>query len=91
MSYLLERIRREWRRLRETGDRLTGGGLRSLSKRLVTGSVRRAVSQPFLRALSRTMLQPFPSVLARLNRLVIMPDAVGTRPTSKARRVITLC
>jgi O-antigen biosynthesis protein len=59
---------------RATGDRLTGGGLRSMVKRIITKSVRGVAGQPFLRTLGRATLQPFPSLSARLYRLATVDE-----------------
>ncbi len=42
--------------LHHTGNRLTGGGLRSLTKRVVTEPLRGAVSRPFLKTIGRSVL-----------------------------------
>jgi hypothetical protein len=47
-------IRRGLGVLRDTGDRLTRGGLRSLAKRVVTESLRSAMSEPFLKTIGRS-------------------------------------
>jgi O-antigen biosynthesis protein len=44
---------------RERGDRLTGGGVRSLSKRVVIGPLRSLIVNPVSKALSRSMLPPW--------------------------------
>ena len=69
-------IGRGLRRLRDAGNSLTGGGLRSLVKRSITKSIRSAMRQPVLKALGRSLLQPFPIFSARLYRLASTPDAV---------------
>jgi GT2 family glycosyltransferase len=68
---------------RATGDRLTGGGLRSMVKRIITKSVRGVAGQPFLRTLGRTVLQPFPSLSARLYRLATAADTAVTLADSE--------
>ena len=62
---------------RATGDRITGGGLRSMVKRIMTKSVRGLAGQPFLRTLGRAVSQPFPSLSARLYRLATVADTTG--------------
>jgi O-antigen biosynthesis protein len=42
--------------LRDTGNRLTWGGLRSLTKRVVTEPLRGAVGRPFLKTIGRSVL-----------------------------------
>src|SRR5271166_1953628 len=53
---LARAIRRGLGVLRDTGNRLTGGGLRSLTKRVVTEPLRGAVSRPFLKTIGRSVL-----------------------------------
>ena len=74
--------RRGFGSLRDTGDRLTGGGLRSLAKRVVTISLRSAMRRPFLKALGRSVLQPFPNFSTRLYHLATAPDTVAKTSTS---------
>ena len=78
MNYRVERIQSRLARLREMGDWLTGGGLRSLSTRLATKSLRIAMSQPFLRAFGRAVLKPFPGFSTRVYRLATAPDTLAT-------------
>jgi SAM-dependent methyltransferase len=51
-------IQRGLSRLRVTGDRITGGGLRSLAKRVLTNWPGSDMSQPFLGTIDRMTLQP---------------------------------
>jgi O-antigen biosynthesis protein len=67
---------------RATGDRLTGGGLRSMVKRVMTKSLRGVVGQRFLRTLGHGVLRPFPSLSARLYRLATVADTGATTPIS---------
>ena len=53
-------IGRALRRLRETGDRLTGGGLRSLARRALTTLVQRSMHNRRLMALGRAVLKAIP-------------------------------
>jgi len=98
MNYMLERarqlkthcepisvVRPIWRglgHLRDAGNRLTGGGLRSLAKRLGQKSLRRAMSQPLLKMIGRSALWPFPSFSARLYRFATAPDIAAANSTS---------
>jgi len=61
-------------RLRETGDRLTGGGLRALGKRLVGKSTRVALKQPAIRRLGSVALKPFPKLSSSLHGLATEGD-----------------
>ncbi|MGA8660664.1 MAG: FkbM family methyltransferase, partial [Chthoniobacterales bacterium] len=70
-------IGRALRRLRETGDRLTGGGLRSLAKRVLTTSVQRSMRNRWLLAFGRAVLKPFPKLTTNLYQLAITADAVA--------------
>jgi hypothetical protein len=47
-------IRHGSRVSRDTGDRLTGGGLRCLAKQVVTESLPSAMSEPFLKTIGRS-------------------------------------
>lgn len=70
-------------RLRDAGERLTGGGIRALSKRLLLNVVRRLMAmvmrRPRLLALAHTFLKPFPRVTWRLNRLAEIADPFAGR------------
>jgi SAM-dependent methyltransferase len=66
-------LRNGFERLRQTGDRLTGGGLRSLGKRLMRQIILSAMNQPFLRTLGRNVLQPFPNTSLILYRVATTP------------------
>jgi 2-polyprenyl-3-methyl-5-hydroxy-6-metoxy-1,4-benzoquinol methylase len=66
---LVQTVQRVFRRLHKIGDRLTGGGLRSLMKRVATISLRRAMRWPRLRAIGRRLLKPFPAFSARIYNL----------------------
>lgn len=73
-----------WRRcghLRDVGNRLTGGGLRSLAKRLGQKSLRHAMNQPFLKVVGRNLLPHFRNFSARLH-LATAPDAVAGNSTN---------
>ena len=70
-------IGRALRRLRETGDRLTGGGLRSLAKRVLTTSVQCSMRNRWLLALGRAVLKPFPKLTRNLYQIAITADAVA--------------
>ena len=69
---------------REIGDRMTGGGLRSLAKRVPGALARWAMRQRTLLVVGRTILKPFPKLTASLYRLATTPNAIGTplRPPS---------
>jgi SAM-dependent methyltransferase len=78
-------VRPIWRglgHLRDAGNRLTGGGLRSLAKRLVQKSLRGAMDQPLLKAIGRNLLQPLPSFSARLYRFATASDVAAANSTS---------
>jgi hypothetical protein len=70
-------------RLREAGERLTGGGIRALSNRLFLKFVRRFMAmvmrRPRLLALAHTVLKRFPRVTWRLNRLAEIADPYAGR------------
>jgi FkbM family methyltransferase len=62
-------IGRAMRRAREVGDRITGGGLRSLVKRTLAGMVQRSMRDRRVLALGRTILSPFPRLTTGLYEL----------------------
>jgi|SRR5271165_4058336 len=70
-------IGRALRRLHETGDRLTGGGLRSLAKRVLPTLVQRSMRHPGLLAFGRTVLKPFPKLTTNLYQLATTRKAVA--------------
>lgn len=70
-------IGRALRRLHETGDRLTGGGLRSLAKRVLPTLVQRSMRHPGLLAFGRTVLKPFPKLTTNLYQLATTRDAIA--------------
>jgi O-antigen biosynthesis protein len=81
MNYLRERTRRQFGYLREAGNQLTGGGLRSLVKRVLThlrsagdritgGGLRSLSKQVFVAGLRRAMRQ---SVLKALGGTLLKP------------------
>ncbi len=61
--------------IRQLGDQITGGGLRSLTKRSVATLVRWAMRRPALLAVGRTVLKPFPTFTADLYRLATTQSA----------------
>jgi hypothetical protein len=54
------------RRLRQRGDRITGGGLRSFTKRTFQQTLRWAMQQPRILAAVRKILRPFPNLTTTL-------------------------
>jgi hypothetical protein len=65
-------------RVRDTGERITGGGIRALIRRLFLKGVcqiSRAVRRrPRLLAFTHQLLRPMPGIAARLNRLTLVAD-----------------
>jgi hypothetical protein len=72
LTHMLKSV---FKRLRDAGDRLTGGGLRKLVKRVLKASLHRAAGHPRLIAIGRSALRPFPALTANLERLASRPDA----------------
>ena len=72
--------------VRAIGDRLTGGGLRSLAKRMLSALVRRCIRHPGLLALGRAVLKPFPTLRASLYQLGTAPEpaAIARAPIPPA-------
>jgi hypothetical protein len=70
-------------RLREAGEKLTGGGIRALSKRLFLNFVRRLMAmvmrRPRLLAFVHTVVQRYPRLTWRLNRLAEIADPYAGR------------
>jgi FkbM family methyltransferase len=68
-------------RLRERGNRLTGGGIRALAKRALTPLLRPCLSfaarHPRLAAVPRWRLKPFPRLTTALYRLTGEPRALA--------------
>jgi hypothetical protein len=62
-------------RLRNAGNRFTGGGARELAKRVLKASLHRATEHPRLVAIGRSILRPFPVLAANLERLASRLDA----------------
>jgi hypothetical protein len=54
------------KRLRNLGDRITGGGIRALARKTLGTAVTRAMQQPQLMAAARTILRPFPKLTTLL-------------------------
>jgi FkbM family methyltransferase len=62
------------KRLREAGNRLTGGGVRAFAERTLKASLHRAASHPRLVAIGRSVLRPFPAFATNLQRLATTPN-----------------
>ena len=67
-------------RLREAGNRLTGGGVRALAKRILSAFLRRAARHTGLIALGRALLKPYPSLANKLQELATSPDPDSSGP-----------
>ena len=65
------------KRIRDLGDRITGGGAGALTRRLITEFARRAMCHPPLLVLGRWLLKPFPRLTTHLYEMVTKPDSVG--------------
>jgi hypothetical protein len=81
---LARAIRRGFGGLHDTGNWLTGGGLRSLTKRVVTEPLRGAVSRPFLKTIGRSVLSKWRrsldgEVAAREARIRLLEGEVAVR------------
>ena len=89
-------IQRGLWRLRVTGDRITGGGLRSLAKRVLTNWLGSDMSQPFLGTIDRMTLQPsraailLASVPATANIIEIGPSYRPIAPKTEGWNAKTL-
>jgi O-antigen biosynthesis protein len=59
-------MRRIFEQIRRVGDRVTGGGIRSLTRRMLGRVVSTAMSNPTLLALGRRILDPFPRLQTRI-------------------------
>jgi hypothetical protein len=70
-------------RLRETGEKLTGGGIRALARRLFLNLIRRSMAvvmrRPRLVAFAHTVMRRYPRVTWRLNRLAEIADPYAGR------------
>jgi hypothetical protein len=69
-----------WASLRETGERITGGGIRALGKLLFVKFVRRLMAmvmrRPRLMAFIYALLKPFPRVTWQFNRLAAFASRI---------------
>jgi O-antigen biosynthesis protein len=65
-------------RLRVTGNRLTGGGLRALAHRMATMSVRSTLQKPRLAAIAHAILKPIPGATSLLSKLDATPQSGET-------------
>lgn len=74
------RVRLISRRVREAGDRLTGGGVRALAKRILSAFLRRAVRCPGLIAAGRMLLKPCPPLEKKLQQLSASPGPGSSLP-----------
>ena len=68
-------------RLRAAGNRLTGGGVRDLSKRALQKFVRWVMLSPAIRALIPWVLRPWPKVGARLSQLGPSSRSTSAKPS----------
>ena len=66
------------RRMQDNGDRLTGGGLRSLARRTLTTFVQRSMRNRMLAALGGVALKPFPKVSTALYQLATKQNSAAT-------------
>jgi hypothetical protein len=73
-----------WTRLRNAGEKLTGGGIRALCKRLILQFLRRLMGmvmrRPRLMELTHRFLRSFPRLTGGLNRLAEIVDPLCGRP-----------
>ena len=83
-------IGRALKRVRKTGDRLTGGGLRSLARRALTNLVQRSMRDRRLMALGKAVLKPFPKVATTLYQLAAKEDAAATSSIPSPARSLPL-
>lgn len=73
-------------RLRAAGNRLTGGGLRSLGKRALEKVVHWAMASPAIRAVVRRVLQPWPKTSVRLSQLGASAQSAPAKPAGNTLR-----
>jgi hypothetical protein len=73
-----------WTRLRSSGEKLTGGGIRAFGKRLIQQFLRRlmwmVIRRPRLMALLHRFLRSFPRLTGPLHRLAEIVDPLAGRP-----------
>ena len=62
------------KRIRDLGDRITGGGARALTRRLITKFARHVMCHPPLLALGRWLLKPFPRLTTHLYETITKSD-----------------
>jgi FkbM family methyltransferase len=75
---------RAFRSIRQKGDRITGGGLRSLTKRVFQKTVRRAMQQPQILAAARKILRPFPKLTTTLYNVATKTEEVPVALPAKS-------
>jgi FkbM family methyltransferase len=75
---------RALRSIRQKGDRITGGGLRSLTKRIFQKTVRRAMQQPQILAAARKILRPFPKLTTTLYNVATKVEEVPVALPAKS-------
>jgi hypothetical protein len=66
------------KRLRDMGDRITGGGLRAWTRKTLGRAVTRALQQRQLMAATRTILKPFPELETSIIKVATRVAAAGT-------------
>ncbi len=73
-----------WTRLRNAGEKLTGGGIRALVKRLILQFLRRlmgmVIRRPRLMAITHRFLRSFPPLTRRFHRFAEIIDPLCGRP-----------
>ena len=65
------------KRLRDLGDRITGGGLRAWTRKTLGRVVTRALQQRQLMAAARTILKPFPKLETSIIKVATRVVAAG--------------
>ena len=88
-SGMVKIIRQELARLRDSGNRVTGGGFRQMAKRVALKLLRTGANQPLLKAAGRPALKPFPAgILAAIAGSEEAPGVVeSAKPDDKSSRV----
>src|SRR6516165_4268493 len=86
-STLVKIVRQKLARLRDLGNRVTGGGFRQMAKGMMLKLLRTGASQPLLKAAARRVLRPFPNLSERLYPATIAPEADDPTTTAFSRIV----
>jgi GT2 family glycosyltransferase len=73
-TFVARIVQRPFKKLRDAGDRLTGGGLRALAKRIVAASVRYSAQNTLPAVVLGTLLKRVPSLASNVAAVDVQPS-----------------